>query len=165
MLDESLPPDNMSARSATEVQERMKQLSQNLGSAFGRLISETMYPIVRRTLSVMNDLGMIVLPLKVNGLDVKMLPTAPLAMAQNMEKVSEVLNFMQIVQGLGPQGQLFLNQDRAIDFIAENLGIPAEILTTPQEREALIQQAQAMAQQQGVMNNEQSSTEDQAIQQ
>ena len=72
---------------------------------------------------------------------------------------------MQIVQGLGPQGQLFLNQDRAIDFIAENLGIPAEILTTPQEREALIQQAQAMAQQQGVMNNEQSSTEDQAIQQ
>ena len=124
-----------------------------------------MYPIVRRTLSVMNDLGMIVLPLKVNGLDVKMLPTAPLAMAQNMEKVSEVLNFMQIVQGLGPQGQLFLNQDRAIDFIAENLGIPAEILTTPQEREALIQQAQAIAQQQGVMNNEQPSTEDQAIQQ
>ena len=153
MLDESLPPDNMSARSATEVQERMKQLSQNLGSAFGRLISETMYPIVRRTLSVMNELGMIVLPLKVNGVEVKMMPTAPLAMAQNMEKVSEVLNFMQIAQGLGPQGQLYVNQEKAMDYIAENLGVPAEILTTPEERQALIEQAQQLAQQQGVMND------------
>lgn len=152
MLDESLPPDNMSARSATEVQERMKQLSQNLGSAFGRLISETMYPIVRRTLAVMNELGMIVLPLKVNGVEVKMMPTAPLAMAQNMEKVSEVLNFMQIAQGLGPQGQLYVNQEKAMDYIAENLGVPAEILTTPEERQALIEQAQQLAQQQGVIN-------------
>ena len=46
-------------------------------------------------------------------------------MAQNMEKVNEVLNFMQIAQSLGPQGQLFINQEKAIDFIAENLGIPA----------------------------------------
>ena len=157
MLDESLPPDNMSARSATEIQERMKQLSQNLGSAFGRLISETMYPIVRRTLELMNELGMIELPLKVNGLQVKISPTAPLAMAQNMEKVNEVLNFMKILQGLGPQGQLFINQDKAMDFIADNLGIPASLRTTPEERQALIQQAQQMAQmaqQQGMMDGQ-----------
>ena len=163
MLDESLPPDNMSARSATEIQERMKQLSQNLGSAFGRLISETMYPIVRRTLELMNELGMIELPLKVNGLQVKISPTAPLAMAQNMEKVNEVLNYMQILQGLGPQGQLFLNQDKAMDFIADNLGIPATLRTTPEERQALIQQAQQMAQmaqQEGMMDGQGPGTED-----
>lgn len=163
MLDESLPPDNMSARSATEIQERMKQLSQNLGSAFGRLISETMYPIVRRTLELMNELGMIELPLKVNGLQVKISPTAPLAMAQNMEKVNEVLNYMKILQGLGPQGQLFLNQDKAMDFIADNLGIPATLRTTPEERQALIQQAQQMAQmaqQEGMMDGQGPGTED-----
>lgn len=163
MLDESLPPDTMSARSATEIQERMKQLSQNLGSAFGRLISETMYPIVRRTLELMNELGMIELPLKVNGLQVKISPTAPLAMAQNMEKVNEVLNYMKILQGLGPQGQLFLNQEKAMDFIADNLGIPASLRTTPEERQALIQQAQQMAQmaqQQGMTNGPGPGTED-----
>ena len=163
MLDESLPPDTMSARSATEIQERMKQLSQNLGSAFGRLISETMYPIVRRTLELMNELGMIELPLKVNGLQVKISPTAPLAMAQNMEKVNEVLNYMKILQGLGPQGQLFLNQEKAMDFIADNLGIPASLRTTPEERQALIQQAQQMAQmaqQQGMMDGPGPGTED-----
>ena len=31
LLDDQLPPDTMSARSATEIMERMKQLSQNLG--------------------------------------------------------------------------------------------------------------------------------------
>ena len=164
MLDESLPPDNMSARSATEIQERMKQLSQNLGSAFGRLISETMYPIVRRTLELMDELGMIELPLKVNGLQVKISPTAPLAMAQNMEKVQEVLNYMQILQGLGPQGQLFMNQEKAMDFIADNLGIPASLRTTPEERQALLQQAQEvaqMAQQGGMMDGQGPGTEDQ----
>ncbi len=164
MLDESLPPDNMSARSATEIQERMKQLSQNLGSAFGRLISETMYPIVRRTLELMDELGMIELPLKVNGLQVKISPTAPLAMAQNMEKVQEVLNYMQILQGLGPQGQLFMNQEKAMDFIADNLGIPASLRTTLEERQALLQQAQEvaqMAQQGGMMDGQGPGTEDQ----
>ena len=168
MLDESLPPDNMSARSATEIQERMKQLSQNLGSAFGRLISETMYPVVRRTLELMNELGMIELPLKVNGLQVKISPTAPLAMAQNMEKVQEVLNYMQILQGLGPQGQLFMNQEKAMDFIADNLGIPASLRTTPEERQALVQQAQQMAQmaqQEGMMDGPGPGKEDQTTEQ
>jgi hypothetical protein len=57
LLDESLPPDNMSARSATEVVERMKELSQNLGSAFGRLINETMIPLVTKILEVMDERG------------------------------------------------------------------------------------------------------------
>ena len=80
LLDESLPPDNMSARSATEVVERMKELSQNLGSAFGRLINETMIPVVSRMLQVMDERGLITLPLKVNGLEIKIAPVAPLAM-------------------------------------------------------------------------------------
>jgi hypothetical protein len=70
LLDESLPPDNMSARSATEVVERMKELAQNLGSAFGRLINETMVPVVSKVLQVMDDRGIIELPLRVNGLEV-----------------------------------------------------------------------------------------------
>ncbi len=77
LLDESLPPDNMSARSATEVVERMKELSQNLGSAFGRLINETMIPLVAKILQVMDDRGIIDMPLRVNGLEVKVAPVAP----------------------------------------------------------------------------------------
>ena len=147
LLDESLPPDNMSARSATEIVERMKELSQNLGAAFGRLITETMMPIVRRSMELMDEMGMIELPLKVNGLQVSVTPISPLAMASNMDKLNEVMQFMQITQSLGPQGQTLIKMDAVGDYIADQLGIPAKLRTSPQEREQMMQQQMQMAQQ------------------
>jgi len=151
LLDESLPPDNMSARSATEVVERMKELSQNLGSAFGRLINETMIPVVSRMLQVMDEKGLITLPLKVNGLEIKIAPVAPLAMAQNMEEVQNVLQYAQIAQGAGPEGATNIKVDEMMDYIAEKLGIPQRLRPTPQERMMIKQQMQQAAQQQQMM--------------
>ena len=145
LLDTSLPPDNMSARSATEIVERMKELSQNMGAAFGRLISETMFPIVRLTLELMDEMGMIDLPLKVNGLQVNVTPISPLAMASNMDKVNEVMQFMQISQALGPVGQTLIKMDAVGDYIADQLGIPASLRTTQEERQAMQEQMAAQA--------------------
>jgi hypothetical protein len=147
LLDESLPPDNMSARSATEVVERMKELAQNLGSAFGRLINETMVPLVSRILSVMDDKGLIDLPLQVNGLEVKVSPVAPLAMAQNMEEINNILQFMQLAQQLGVEGQHAVKQGDLIDFLGDKLGVPSSVRNTAAERAFLMDQQQQMAQQ------------------
>ena len=155
LLDESLPPDNMSARSATEIVERMKELSQNLGAAFGRLISETMFPIVRRSMELMDEMGMIDLPLKIDGLQVNVVPVSPLAMASNMDKLNEVMQFLQISQSLGPVGQTLLKMDAVGDYIADQLGVPASLRTSQMERqqmqEQMMQMAQMAAQQQGMM--------------
>ena len=152
LLDESLPPDNMSARSATEVVERMKELAQNLGSAFGRLINETMVPLVGRILGVMDEKGMIDLPLRVNGLEVKVSPVAPLAMAQNMEEVNAIMQFMQITAAMGNEGQLAVKAGDAIDFIGDKLGVPASVRTTAAERAFLIEeQRKLMMQDQAMM--------------
>jgi hypothetical protein len=168
LLDESLPPDNMSARSATEVVERMKELAQNLGSAFGRLINETMIPLVTRTLQVMDEKGLIDLPLRVNGLEVKVSPVAPLAMAQNMEEINSIMQFMQIAATMGNEGQLAIKTSDALDFIGDKLGVPASVRTTAAERAYLIeeqrklmmqdQQMMAMAgQQESVAQNQQAA--------
>jgi hypothetical protein len=154
LLDESLPPDNMSARSATEVVERMKELSQNLGSAFGRLINETMIPLVTKILRVMDDRGLIDLPLKVNGLEIKVSAVAPLAMAQNMEDVQNVLQYAQIVQQAGPQAQMTLKADAMMDYIAEKLSIPQKLRNTQEERMAMQQQMAQMVQQVSQQNPE-----------
>jgi hypothetical protein len=146
LLDESLPPDNMSARSATEVVERMKELSQNLGSAFGRLINETMIPLVSKILQVMDDRGLIDLPLRVNGLEVRVSAVAPLAMAQSMEEVNNMLQFAQIAQGAGPEGQMAVKVGDMLDLIAEKLGIPQSIRNTPEERAMIAEQAAQAAQ-------------------
>ena len=140
LLDESLTPENMSARSATEINAKLSELSQNLGSAFGRLVSETMFPIVRRSLELMNEMGMIELPLKVNGLEVTVIPQSPLAMANNAERLNEVMQFMQITQMLGPIGQTLIKMDAVGDFIADQLGIPASLRTTPDERQQMQEQ-------------------------
>jgi len=151
LLDESLPPDNMSARSATEVVERMKELSQNLGSAFGRLINETMIPLVNKILQVMDERGIIDLPLKVNGLEIKVTPVSPLAMSQNMDDVQNILQFMQIAKGAGPEGQLAIKVDAVLDYIADKMAVPQAVRNSPAERDLLKQQmaeqAQMMAQQ------------------
>jgi len=147
LLDESLPPDNMSARSATEVAERMKELSQNLGSAFGRLINETMIPLVTKILQVMDSKGLINLPLKINGLEIKVAPVSPLAQTQSMEDVESILKFAQIVQGVGQQGAMALKVDEMIDLIAEKLNVPQRILNSPMERAMMQQQAMMAAQQ------------------
>jgi len=145
MLDDTLPPDNMSARSATEIAERMKELAQNLGSAFGRLINETMVPMVARVLAVMDERGIIEMPLRVNGLEVKVTPVSPIAQAQNMGDVEKIVQWVQLSSALGAQGQMAVKTDSISDYIADKLGVPADLRTTPAEREQMMQQAmQAM---------------------
>ncbi len=149
LLDESLPPDNMSARSATEIVERMKELSQNLGSAFGRLINETMIPLTAKILEVMDERGLIDMPLRVNGLEVRVVPVAPLAMAQNMEEVSAIMQYAQLMATptFGTDGQLALKTDVLPDYLGDKLGVPLAVRNTQAERAVMMekmQQDQAM---------------------
>ena len=102
-----------------------------------------MYPIVRRSLELMDEEGMIDLPLKVNGLEVVIEPQSPLAMASNMEKVSNVLNFLQMSQALGGAGNALIKPEAVGDYILDNMGIDASLRTTPEERHAIMQQGYA----------------------
>ena len=140
LLDDSIPPDSASARSATEVMERMKSLATNLGSAFGRLITEALIPIVQRTLKVMDDQKIIDLPLRVDGNVVKIVPQSPLAQSQNMTDLQNVMQFIQIAQGLGPVGQVAVNQDAVLDYLANKMGVPGSILNSKQQRKVIVEQ-------------------------
>ena len=146
LLDESLPPDNMSARSATEIVERMKELAQNLGSAFGRLINETMIPLSAKILEVMDERGLIDLPLRVNGLEVKVTPVAPLAQAQAMEEVNAILQYAQLMQGFGTDGAVAIKTDLVVDYIGDKLGVPASVRNNAAERAVIMEEMQAQQQ-------------------
>ena len=69
-----------------------------------------------------------------NGLEIKVVPVSPLAQAQNTEEINTVVQFLQLAQGLGPEGQLAYRPDAIIDYIADKLGVPVELRTTPEER-------------------------------
>ena len=159
LLDDTLPPDNMSARSATEISERMRELSSNLGSAFGRLITETMVPLISRILYVMDDRGLIEMPLKVNGLEVKVVPISPIAQAQSMGDIQKIMQWVEMSSALGPEGQMSVKTGNIPDYVADKMGIPADLRTTPQERQQMMEQAAAMMQAQAQAEAQQGPAE------
>ena len=69
----------------------------------------------------MDQEGLIELPLKVNGLEIAIEPQSPLAMAQNMEKVGNILQFLQISQALGGAGNALVNPEAVGDYLLDNL--------------------------------------------
>lgn len=146
MMDDTLPPDGQMARSATEIAERTRELATNLGSAFGRLISETMLPIVSRIMYVLDQQGLVSFPAKINGVDIKLAAVSPIAQAQKMEEVQEVLQYAQIAAQMGPEAQVTLSIPRVMEFIANRLGIDNNVLATPEEQQAALQQMQEQMQ-------------------
>mgnify|MGYP003135498606 CR=1 FL=1 len=151
MLDDTLPPDSASARSATEINSRMAELAQNLGSAFGRLLTEALIPITSRILRVMDEQNIIDMPMRVDGREIKVVPISPLARAQAQEDLNSVMQFMQLAGGMGPNGMLSINQDELIAFVADRLGVPQKILNSPEQKAEMMlmakQQMEQMAQQ------------------
>lgn len=159
LMDDTLPPDTMSARSATEIAERTRELATNLGSAFGRLMTEIMVPLISRILFVLDQQGLINMPLKINGLEVKVTPVSPLAQAPKMEEVNQLLQFMQIANAMGPMGQTVVNVQESLIYIAEKMGIDQRVLNTPEEQTMMMQQMQQAMQQAGPVSNQQAVTE------
>ena len=154
LLDDTLPLDTQSARSATEIVERMKELSQNMGAAYGRLITECMMPLVNRILFVMDEQNLIDMPLKADGKVVRVIPVSPLAQAQNMDDLQNVLQFAQIAQSAGPMGQVAINQDEMLDYIIEKMGVPRRVINNAEERGAVVEQMQAAMAEMKVPANE-----------
>ena len=148
LLDDTIPSDNMSARTATEMSHRISTLATQMGASFGRLITEALLPIVQRVLYIMDQQNLIDLPLKIDGQEVKIVPVSPLARAQNEDELGALMQFMQVAQNIGPVGQMALNQDRALAYIADRLGVPMEVMNTDEERQEMMMQMQEMMQQQ-----------------
>jgi hypothetical protein len=102
---------------------------------------------VEKILLVMDDRGLIDLPLRVNGLEVKVSAVAPLAMAQNMEEINNILQFSQIAQSVGPEGAMAVKVGEMLDLIAEKLGVPQKIRRSAEERAQQMQQLAMAAEQ------------------
>jgi hypothetical protein len=105
-----------------------------------------MVPIVSRILFVLDQQGLIDLPLKVNGVEVKVVPVSPLAQAQKLQEINDVVQYMQIANQMGPQGQATISVPRVLEFIAERFGIDQNLLATEEEQMMVMQQMMMMQQ-------------------
>lgn len=150
LYNEMLGNPDRTPMSATEVTNRMADLSRQIGAAFGRLQAELVNPVLRRTVHILKKQGRISLP-TVNGREVKVRATSPLAQAQNFQDIQSIDRFLELVAGrFGPQMvNLLVKSEEAARFLADKFGVPERVLRTDRERAALMQQ---MAQAMGEMN-------------
>jgi len=133
---------------ATEVAERMADLSRQIGSSFGRLQSEFVIPVLRRVIRILKEQGRIELPI-VNGREVKVSAVSPLARAQYQQDISDINRFHEIIgTTFGPQVlNLIVKQNEVAKHIGNLMNIPEKLLRSETEQEELAQQMQQMQQQ------------------
>ena len=124
--------------SATEVSERMADLSRQIGASFGRLQSELINPLLRRIIRILSKQGRIEIP-KVNGREVKIAPRSPLAQAQHLQDVADVTRFNEIIAGtFGPQMiNLIVDQNATAKYLAEKMNLPEKLIRDEEEQKQL----------------------------
>ena len=141
-------PDRTPA-TATEVAERMADLSRRMGSAFGRLQAELVQPLLQRVIYILKKQGRIEVP-SVNGREVKIRSVSPLAQAQANQDISSIARFLELVGGVfGPEMlQLLIDGEETAAHLAKKFGVPESLIRDADQRKQLAAMAQQMAQQQ-----------------
>jgi hypothetical protein len=148
-------PDRTPA-TATEIAERMADLSRRMGAAFGRLQAELVQPVLQRVIYILKKQGRIEVP-TVNGREVKVRSVSPLAQAQANQDISSVARFIEMVgSGFGPEMlQLLIDGEQTAIYLAKKFGVPESLIRDEEQRKQIAALAQQLAQQQQGMPIEQ----------
>jgi hypothetical protein len=152
LYNDMLGDPNRTPASATEVAERMADLSRRIGAAFGRLQVELVQPVLQRVIYILKKQGRIEVP-TVNGREVKIKSISPLAQAQSNQDISSVSRFLELAQGaFGPEAMnILINTEETAAYLAKKFGVPDILIRDEKEREQMVamlqqmQQAQAQA--------------------
>lgn len=145
LLDQALPPDGAAVRSATEIVERVKRLSQEWSGAFGRLVSEIVIPVVRRLIEIAYRKKLIAQNIPIDQLLVKVRVTSPMAQARRVQAVEKVVQFLAMGMQISPQiMQLIIDQEKLLIDLAVAFGVEQQYIREEKNRDAIKQQVQAL---------------------
>ena len=115
-------------RSATEVAIESRELAKRIGSAFGRLQTEVLIPIIKRVVYILSRRGLIT-PIQLNGRDVEIKFLSPLAKAQDGEdllSVQQAVSFVMQTAG-AEQSALAFKTENFGTWAAQKTGMPSEL--------------------------------------
>tara|TARA_R100001440_G_scaffold23199_1_gene37821 strand:- start:5019 stop:6557 length:1539 start_codon:yes stop_codon:yes gene_type:complete len=156
LYNDMLGDPNKTPASATEVAERMADLSRRIGSSFGRLQAEMVQPILQRVVYILKKQGRIEIP-TINGREVKIRSVSPLAQAQANQDISNVSRYLSLVgQTFGPELlNLLVSSEEVAVYLAKKFGVPDSLIRDDAQRQQIMmaaQQAMMQQQQQGMMD-------------
>ena len=136
--------------SATEVAERMGELSRQLGSTYGRLQAELVLPLMKRVLYILKKQGRITLP-QMDGREISIRAVSPMMRAQRNEDISQHINYVRTIGELfGPATvQTIVDPRRFSEKLAPWYEVDPVILMPEEKAQELAQQTGELAGQGG----------------
>ncbi len=135
---------------ATEVVERQGEKLLMLGPVLERQQNDFHDPLIDRVLAICNRAGMIPsAPEEIIDMDMKVQYISLLALAQRRERIGSIQEMARFTAALSefmPEAKDKFNPDEAIDYSAEVMGLPSEIIRSDEDVAGIRQQrAQAEA--------------------
>tara|TARA_R100000951_G_scaffold59878_1_gene50346 strand:- start:14024 stop:15562 length:1539 start_codon:yes stop_codon:yes gene_type:complete len=149
LYNDMLGDPNRTPASATEIAERMADLSRRIGAAFGRLQVELVQPVLQRVVYILKKQGRLEVP-TINGREIKIRSVSPLAQAQANQDITSVSRFLELANGaFGPEAiNVLINTEETAAYLAKKFGIPDNLVRDEQEREQILALMQQMQQSQ-----------------
>jgi hypothetical protein len=136
---------------ATEVVQRNEEKMRLLGPVLGRLQSELLRPMIDRTFAILLRKKLFKpAPEFLAGQDIQIEYVSPLAKAQRASELQSIMRAIEIFGSLANVSPVFdhINIDNLVTHLAEIVGVPAKVLNSKSEVNAIRQQKQQQADQQ-----------------
>jgi hypothetical protein len=133
---------NAAVRSATEVSLEARDLAKRIGSAYGRLQTEVLDPILKRVMAILVRRGKLD-PIVIDGKTVTIKYTSPLARAQDLEDIMNMRQAVEFTMMTAGQDmvQVGFKTDMFAEWATKKLGAPTELLRPQAERDQMMDAA------------------------
>ena len=158
-IDElTVPEKSGNPRTATEIQVKYEQAQKAMGATVGRIESELLKPLVKRTFGMMFRNGQFAdMPEEIAGAEFNFRYVGPLAKSQvsgDAVAIERILQAGMSVAQIDPQALMVIDTVKAMRMLADRYSTPAQVIRSEKEVEQ-IQQQQAQAQQQQAATEQQ----------
>ena len=132
--------------SATQFAIEARDLAKRIGSAYGRLQTEVLVPVLKRVVWILKRRGLIQ-PINIGGTEVTIKFTSPLARAQDAEDLLSVQQAVAFtMETAGPdQAKMAFKLEDFGTWAAEKTGMPQELVRNESEKKVVIDAGAAAA--------------------
>jgi hypothetical protein len=145
LLDNDLPDYDGAPKTAAEILQRVRKYIEETGSYYSRVTREVVVPTIQNVLDILANDWQMIDEVIINGDEVMLDITSPLAMQRNAQEVEAVVQAMEISKAMfGPeQTALVFNVEEIIPWIARKLNVPESLLRDPADQKQLADAAGA----------------------
>lgn len=142
MLDNRLPDDKGSPKTAYEIAQRLKDFSTDIGAAYGRAIREFVNPFFRRVIEILERKGLLKLPpgFNIDNFLLRIQVISPVAQTQAMADVQRFFENFSMVSNISPElAMMSYDVEKIPQYLQDTLGGPPELLRDQGEKAQLQQ--------------------------